>query len=87
MQVVAGDTKVMGKGELDGIVLNTTGVALTDRVVPDSGLGPGDIVIVTGTIGDHGMAIMARRHGLSLDEDLQSDVAPLNGLIRLALGI
>ena len=85
VQVVAGDTKVMGKGELDGIVLNTTGVALTDRVVPDSGLGPGDIVIVTGTIGDHGMAIMARRHGLSLDEDLQSDVAPLNGLVRTAL--
>lgn len=83
--IVTGDTKVMGKGELDGIVLNTTGIALTDRVVPDSGLRPGDRLIVTGTLGDHGMAIMARRHGLALDGDLRSDVAPLNTLIRAAL--
>ena len=83
--IVTGDTKVMGKGELDGIVLNTTGIALTDRVVPDSGLHPGDRLIVTGTLGDHGMAVMARRHGLALDGDLRSDVAPLNSLIRAAL--
>lgn len=83
--VVTGDTKVMGRGELDGIVLNTTGVAMTDRVVPDSGLRPGDCLIVTGTIGDHGMAVMAARHKLELEGDLRSDVAPLNGLIRLAL--
>ena len=84
-EVVTGDTKVMGKGELDGIVLNTTGVAMTDSVVPDSGLSPGDVLMVTGTLGDHGMAVMARRHGLALDADLRSDVAPLNGLIRAAL--
>jgi hydrogenase expression/formation protein HypE len=83
--IVAGDTKVMGRGEIDGIVLNTTGVALTDRVVPDCGLRPGDRLIVTGTIGDHGMAVMAGRHGLSVDEALQSDVAPINGLIAGAL--
>ncbi len=83
--VVTGDTKVMGKGELDGIVLNTTGVAITDRVVPDSGLRPGDRLIVTGTIGDHGMAVMAERHALALEGNLRSDVAPLNGLIRAAL--
>ena len=83
--IVTGDTKVMGKGELDGIVLNTTGIAMTDRVVPDSGLRPGDRLIVTGTLGDHGMAVMARRHGLALDGDLQSDVAPLNRLVRAAL--
>ena len=61
--IVTGDTKVMGKGEIDGIVLNTTGVALTDRVVPDCGLRAGDRLIVTGTIGDHGMAVMARATG------------------------
>jgi hydrogenase expression/formation protein HypE len=83
--VVTGDTKVMGKGELDGIVLNTTGIALTERVVPDSGLRPGDRLVVTGTIGDHGMAVLATRHSLALDGDLRSDVAPLNGLVRVAL--
>jgi hydrogenase expression/formation protein HypE len=83
--VVTGDTKVMGKGELDGIVLNTTGIAMTDRVVPDSGLRPGDRLIVTGTIGDHGMAVMARRHSLALEGDLRSDVAPLNRLVRAVL--
>ena len=83
--IVTGDTKMMGRGELDGIVLNTTGIALTDRVVPDSGLRVGDVLIVTGTIGDHGMAVMARRHGLALDADLESDVAPINSLIRAAL--
>jgi hydrogenase expression/formation protein HypE len=83
--IVTGDTKVMGKGELDGIVLNTTGVAMTDRVVPDAGLRPDDLLIVTGTLGDHGMAVMARRHGLALEGELRSDVAPLNGLIRAAL--
>jgi len=83
--IVTGDTKVMGKGEIDGIVLNTTGLGLTDRVVPDSGLRPGDRILVTGTIGDHGMAILAARHGLNLEGELRSDVAPINRLIRSAL--
>jgi hydrogenase expression/formation protein HypE len=83
--VVTGDTKVMGKGQLDGIVLNTTGVALTDRIVTDAGLREGDVLIVTGSIGDHGMAVMARRHDLRLEGDLRSDVAPINGLVRAAL--
>jgi len=83
--VVTGDTKVMGNGELDGVVLNTTGIALTKRVIPDNGLRPGDHILVTGTMGDHGLAIMASRHGLELDGDLRSDVAPLNQLIRVAL--
>jgi len=83
--IVTGDTKVMGRGELDGIVLNTAGVALADRIVTDAGLAPGDLLIVTGTLGDHGMAIMSRRHDLRLEGDLRSDVAPLNGLVREAL--
>jgi len=83
--VVTGDTKVMGRGELDGIVLNTTGIAMTDRLVPDSGLREGDRLIVTGTIGDHGLAIMATRHALELEGDLRSDTAPINTLIRTVL--
>jgi hydrogenase expression/formation protein HypE len=83
--IVTGDTKVMGKGEVDGIILNTTGVALAERVVSDAGLRAGDVVIVTGAIGDHGMAIMSRRHDLRLEGDLRSDVAPLNGLVREVL--
>jgi hydrogenase expression/formation protein HypE len=83
--IVTGDTKVMGKGELDGVALNTAGVALAERVVTDAGLRAGDRLIVTGDVGDHGMAIMSRRHDLRLDGDLRSDVAPLNGLVREAL--
>jgi hydrogenase expression/formation protein HypE len=83
--IVTGDTKVMGTGELDGIIINTTGVALADTVVPDSGLRPGDRILITGPIGDHGIALMAARRGLGLEGDLRSDVAPINGLIREAL--
>jgi hydrogenase expression/formation protein HypE len=83
--IVTGDTKVMGKGELDGIVINTAGVGFAGRVVPDSGLRPGDRIIVTGSLGDHGFAVMAARHKLQLEGALASDVAPLNGLVRAAL--
>ncbi len=83
--IVTGDTKVMGRGELDGIVINTTGVALTDVVVRDAGLSAGDRLILTGTIGDHGIALMAKRHDLTFETELRSDVAPINTLIRAAL--
>jgi len=83
--VVAGDTKVMGKGELDGLVLNTAGVGLTRRVVRDDGLRAGDKVILTGTIADHGIAVLTARRDLRIEGDLRSDVAPLNGLVRAAL--
>ena len=83
--VVTGDTKVMGRGELDGIVINTAGVGFTDRVVRDVGLRPGDRLVVTGTMGDHGFAVLAARQRLELKGDLRSDVAPLNGLVRRVL--
>ncbi len=83
--IVTGDTKVMGRGELDGIVLNSTGVAVTSAVVSDAGLKPGDRIILTGSIGDHGIALMAKRHDLALDAELRSDVAPINSLVRAAL--
>jgi hydrogenase expression/formation protein HypE len=83
--VVTGDTKVMGKRELDGIVINTTGIGLAKRVVRDNALRAGDKLVVTGTMGDHGLAVMAARHGLQLEGNLISDVAPINGLIAHAL--
>lgn len=83
--VVTGDTKVMGRGEIDGVVFNTAGIGWAVRPVTDAGLRPGDAILVTGTVGDHGMAIMAARHGLALEGDLRSDVAPVNGLVRAAL--
>lgn len=83
--IVTGDTKVMGRGEIDGIVINTAGVAIADRVVRDAGLRAGDRIIVTGTIGDHGMAILATRNDLGLVGDLRSDVAPIGSLIGLVL--
>lgn len=83
--IITGDTKVMGRGELDGLVINTTGVALADRVIGDAGLRPGDRILLTGPIGDHGIALMAVRRGFELEGDLRSDVAPINRLIRDAL--
>lgn len=83
--VLAGDTKILQRGEVDGLVLSTTGLGVTQRVVRDSGLRPGDAIVATGTIGDHGLAVLSARHQLGLIGDLRSDVAPLNGLVRAAL--
>lgn len=83
--IVTGDTKVMGRGELDGIVINTAGVALTARLVTDQGIQPGDRVVVSGMVGDHGLAVMAARYELRLEGELRSDVAPLAGLVDAVL--
>jgi hydrogenase expression/formation protein HypE len=79
--VVTGDTKVMGRGEVDGIVINTTGIGVTKVPIRDNGLRAGDRIIITGTIGDHGLAVMSLRHSLDLEGDLVSDVAPINSLV------
>ena len=73
-----GDTKVMGRGEIDGIVISTTGVAITERVVRDAGLRAGDRIVVTGTIGYYGCPPCSARHNLGIEGDSRSDVAPLN---------
>lgn len=85
--MVAGDTKVMGKGELDGLILNTTGIGIAERFVPDAGLEPGDIIIITGPVGDHGMAILAAREGLPVEGEIRSDVAPIWPLVERALRV
>ncbi len=85
VRVVTGDTKVMGKGELDGLLINTAGVGFADRVVRDAGLRVGDRVLVSGSIGDHGLAVLAARKQLGLGDALRSDVAPLGSLVRALL--
>jgi len=85
--VVSGDTKVMGNGELDGVTINTTGVGIAEHVTPDSGLSPDDVVLVTGTIGEHGISLLAEREGIDFEAELVSDVQPLNGLLGTALAV
>jgi len=75
--LVTGDTKVMERGALDGIAINTAGIGIAKTVVRDNGLVQGDVIIVSGTLGDHGLAIMAHREGFDLGEQVKSDVAPL----------
>jgi hydrogenase expression/formation protein HypE len=87
VQIVTGDTKVVDKGHGDGCYINTAGIG----VIPDGiSIGPtlardGDVVILSGTIGDHGMAIMSVRQGLEFETILQSDSAALNGLVSSIL--
>lgn len=83
--IVTGDTKVLEKGAIDGIAINTAGVGVAETPVRDCGLLPGDVIIVSGTIGDHGMAIMTHREGFDLGEQIESDVAPLWPLVKAAL--
>jgi hydrogenase expression/formation protein HypE len=87
VQIVAGDTKVVERGSADGLFINTAGVGLVPDGVDISGADarPGDAVIVSGTIGDHGMAVMSRREGLTFSTALVSDCAPLNGLVAALL--
>ncbi len=83
--IITGDTKVMGRGEVDGLVINTTGVGLADRVIRTAGAQVGDRILVSGTVGDHGLTVMSVRHDLGLEGALRSDVAPVNGLVAAAL--
>lgn len=83
--IVTGDTKVMERGALDGIVINTAGIGVAGRIVRDNGLKAGDKIIVSGTLGDHGIAILAHREGFNLGEQIHSDVAPVWGLVKEAL--
>jgi len=83
--LVTGDTKVMERGALDGITINTAGIGIAKNVVRDNGLVPGDMIIVSGTLGDHGIAILAYREGFDLGEQIKSDVAPLWGMMEKVL--
>lgn len=84
VRIVAGDTKVVNKGKGDGIFINTSGIGLLYEGLSLSArnIKKGDLVIISGEIGNHGMAIMAERNGISFDPPLRSDTAPLNDLVR-----
>ncbi|MFX1340006.1 MAG: hydrogenase expression/formation protein HypE [Promethearchaeota archaeon] len=77
--IIAGDTKVMPRGTLNEIIIATTGIGIKDKKIKivDNGLKAGDKIIITGTIGDHGIALMASREGLNISTDLKSDVSLL----------
>lgn len=88
VQLIAGDTKVVNKGHGDGLYINTAGIGVVPpgiHIAPDRAR-PGDAVIVSGTVGDHGMAIMSVREGLGFETEIQSDSAPLNGLVEVMVG-
>lgn len=82
VEIVCGDTKVVERGSADKIFINTTGLGyLTDRQVGPERIRPGDEILITGTIGDHGIAILSEREGIEFQTPVLSDCAPLNGLI------
>ena len=83
VSVVTGDTKVVERGKGDGVFIATTGIGVVPPGVDPSGdkARPGDAVLVSGTMGDHGVAIMSAREGLSFETDLLSDSAALNGMV------
>ncbi|WP_178648419.1 hydrogenase expression/formation protein HypE [uncultured Methanobrevibacter sp.] len=87
--VVAGDTKVVNQGSLDGIVMVTTGIGVAKKgeIVRDSTLEVGDKIIITGSLGDHGISLMSFREGFGFETDLQSDVAPMWNVIKKALDV
>lgn len=82
VEIVCGDTKVVERGSADKIFINTTGIGyITDRLVGPEQIRPGDEILISGTIGDHGIAILSEREGLEFQTPVVSDCAPLNGLI------
>lgn len=89
VQIVTGDTKVVNRGKGDKIFLNTAGIGIVERpFVPSaSQIKPGDQILVSGTIGDHGMAILSRREGLSFETPIRSDTAALHELVREVLDV
>jgi len=83
VQIAAGDTKVVEKEHGDGVYINTTGIGVIPAgvVIGPANAKPGDAILVSGTLGDHGVAIMSVREGLSFESQIKSDTAPLNGLV------
>ncbi|MBN2847821.1 MAG: hydrogenase expression/formation protein HypE [Coriobacteriia bacterium] len=87
VRIVTGDTKVVERGHGDGVYINTAGVGVLPDGVDLSGsyCRPGDVVLLSGTLGDHGIAVVSTREGLSFSTDIRSDAAPLNHLVAAVL--
>lgn len=85
--VVTGDTKVVEKGHGDGIYITTTGIGekLTDRSISGRAARPGDRILISGTMGDHGTAILSQRENMSFGTTIESDSAPLNRMVEAIL--
>jgi hydrogenase expression/formation protein HypE len=88
VMVVTGDTKVVPKGKADKIFINTSGVGVIPPGVNVSGqmAKPGDKIIISGTIADHGITVMSSREGLKFGSDIQTDSAPLNAMVEKIIG-
>jgi hydrogenase expression/formation protein HypE len=84
IDIIAGDTKVAERGKADGMFISTTGVGWVpdDRDISGSHAQPGDVVLLSGPIGDHGIAVLAARGELALETMVESDIAPLNHLVE-----
>jgi hydrogenase expression/formation protein HypE len=87
ISVVTGDTKVVERGKGSGVFINTTGIGIRNPQIDVhvSNAKPGDVIILTGTMGDHGIAVMSTREGLKFETELKSDVAPLWEMVSLLL--
>ncbi|MCL5997385.1 MAG: hydrogenase expression/formation protein HypE [Chloroflexi bacterium] len=83
VQIVTGDTKVVDRGKADGVFINTAGIGILqhDRRIAPQEVRPGDVLLVNGDIGRHGIAIMAVREGLAFESAIESDSAPVAGLV------
>jgi hydrogenase expression/formation protein HypE len=88
VDVVAGDTKVVERGSGDGVFINTSGIGMIPPgvSVSSSNARAGDLVILSGTIGDHGITVLSQREGIDFATSMKSDTAPLNGLVAAMLG-
>ncbi len=89
VKIVAGDTKVVNRGSCDKLFINTSGIGIVPNNVNISAnrLTPGDKIIISGSVADHGMAVMTTREDLSFKSKIKSDTAALNGLVEVMLNI